>query len=177
MIVPMKKVSLIIMGDKKTETLKKLRKLGMIHIEITEGSSERLNELKEQITLLENAVFVAGNKKCTQESNLSLSDALSIAKDIATLSEQKKDYQAEQISLNAELERLKSWGDIDPDSLSDLIEKGINISIYEIPTNEYEALGENVRTVRLGVTKSSVKCLLIKTGATGEDQIINALNT
>ena len=45
MIVPMKKVSLIIMGDKKEDTLKKLRKLGMVHIEITEGSGERLNEL------------------------------------------------------------------------------------------------------------------------------------
>ena len=40
MIVPMKKVSLIIMGDKKAETLKKLGKLGMIHIEITEGSGD-----------------------------------------------------------------------------------------------------------------------------------------
>ncbi|MBQ4644964.1 MAG: hypothetical protein IJB72_04330, partial [Clostridia bacterium] len=61
MIVPMKKVSLIIMGDKKTETLKKLRKLGMIHIEISEGSGERLNVLKEHISLLESAIFTLGN--------------------------------------------------------------------------------------------------------------------
>ena len=39
MIVPMKKVSLIIMGDKKTETLKTLRKLGMIHIEIDKADN------------------------------------------------------------------------------------------------------------------------------------------
>ena len=38
MIVPMKKVSLIILGDKKAETLKKLRKLGLMHIEIAEGT-------------------------------------------------------------------------------------------------------------------------------------------
>ena len=49
MIVPMKKVSLIVMGDKKTETLKRLRKLGLMHVEITEGSGERLVQLKEQI--------------------------------------------------------------------------------------------------------------------------------
>ena len=70
MIVPMKKVSLIIMGDKKEETLKKLRKLGMVHIEITEGSGERLNELKEQISLLESAVFIIGNKKSTEEKEI-----------------------------------------------------------------------------------------------------------
>ena len=57
MIVPMKKVSLVIRGDKKDETLKTLRKLGIIHIEINEGSGERLIALQEQIALLENAVF------------------------------------------------------------------------------------------------------------------------
>ena len=46
MIVPMKKVSLIIMGDKKSETLKKLRKLGILHIESVEGSGKKLEEQK-----------------------------------------------------------------------------------------------------------------------------------
>ena len=39
MIVPMKKVSLIILENKKKEALKKLRKLGVLHIEISEGKS------------------------------------------------------------------------------------------------------------------------------------------
>ena len=55
MIVPMKKVSLIVLGNKKEETLKKLRKLGILQIEISEGSGERLNELKDQVSLLERA--------------------------------------------------------------------------------------------------------------------------
>ena len=58
MIVPMKKVSLIIMGDKKTDTLKKLRKLGLLHIEITEGSGEKLAKLKEKFALLESTSFI-----------------------------------------------------------------------------------------------------------------------
>ena len=60
MIVPMKKVSLIILGDKKTETLRKLRKLGIMHIEITEGSGGKITQLKEQISLLENALYCIG---------------------------------------------------------------------------------------------------------------------
>ena len=48
MIVPMKKVSLIILGDRKEDTLKRLRKLGLLHIEISEGSGNKLNELKEK---------------------------------------------------------------------------------------------------------------------------------
>ena len=175
MIVPMKKVSLIIMGDKKEETLKKLRKLGMVHIEITEGSGERLNELKEQISLLESAVFIAGNKKSTEEKEITVAEALSVAKEISSLTEEKKECQAEQIALNSELERLKSWGDLEPASIKALAEKGVDISIYELPKAEYEALGESVKIVRLVENKNSIKCLLVKSGL--EDEIITSLNS
>ena len=129
MIVPMKKVSLIILSDKKTEALKKLRKLGLLHIEITEGSGERLNELKERISLLESAVYIIGKKKNAEVKNATVSEALSIAQEIASLSEQKKAYQSERIALNTELDRLKNWGDIDPDKIDALAEKGIDISL------------------------------------------------
>ena len=177
MIVPMKKVSLIIMGDKKTETLKKLRSLGMVHIEITEGFGDRLSELKEQISLLENAVYIVGNKKAKEEKELSPADALNLAKEIASLTDEKKEFQAEQITIQAEIERLKSWGDFEPHSLVDLAHKGVDVLIYEMPKNEYDALGDNVKTVRLGGNKNSVKCMLIKTGADGEDEVITSLSS
>ena len=177
MIVPMKKVSLIIMGDKKTETLKKLRKLGMIHIEITEGSGDRLNELKEQISLLESAVFILGNKKDTESEALSLTDALKIANEISSLTDEKKNCQAEMITLNSELERLKSWGELEPASIKDLVEKGIDASFYEIPEKEYESLGESVKTVKLSKGKNSVKCMLVKSGFDGENELVASLNS
>ena len=177
MIVPMKKVSLIIMGDKKTETLKKLRKLGMVHIEITDGFGERLTELKEQIALLESAIYIVGNKKAKDEKDLLPTDALKLAKEIVSLTDEKKEFQAEQITIQAEIERLKSWGDLKPHSLVDLADKGVDILVYEMPKNEYEALGDNVKTVWLGGNKNSVKCMLIKSGADGEDEILSSLNT
>ena len=177
MIVPMKKVSLIIMGDKKTETLKKLGKLGMIHIEITEGSGDRLNELKEQISLLESAVFILGNKKDTESEALSLTDALKIANEISSLTDEKKNCQAEMITLNSELERLKSWGELEPASIKDLVEKGIDASFYEMPEKEYESLGESVKTVKLSKGKNSVKCMLVKSGFDGENELVASLNS
>ena len=97
MIVPMKKVSLIILGDKKTETLKKLRKLGILHIEITEGSSEKLNELKANISLLENALFSIGKNNSSEVKVATLNESVSISKEIETLSEEKKACQTELI--------------------------------------------------------------------------------
>ncbi len=177
MIVPMKKVSLIIMGDKKTETLKKLRKLGMIHIEISEGSGERLNVLKEQISLLESAIFILGNKKDTESEALSLADALNIANEVSFLTDEKKNCQSEIITLNSELERLKNWGEFNPESIKDLVDKGINVSFYEMTKKKYESLDESVKTVKLAENKNSVKCMLIKSDLDDECELISSLNT
>ena len=49
MIVPMKKVSLIVLSEKKEDTLKKLRRLGLMEIQITETSNSRVQELHDQI--------------------------------------------------------------------------------------------------------------------------------
>ena len=175
MIVPMKKVTLIIMGDKKEETLKRLRKLGLVQVEITEGSGERLVELKEQIALLEQAVFNIGKVKSAEEKNADASEALAIAKEIAFLTEQKKEYNAERIALTAELDRLKTWGEIDPAELAGLVEKGVEIQLYEMPKAEYESLGEGVTTVRLESSKSSVKFLLIRSGSEEEEALLGPL--
>ena len=179
MIVPMKKVSLIVLGDKKSESLKQLRKLGLMHIEMTEGVSERINELKGQISMLENSIFSIEEKvkknKVVKEATMA--EAISAAEEVTALAEEKKAYQAEQIALNTELDRLKDWGDMDPESFRQLAENGIELSLYEIPKAEYAALGENVKTMALSETKSAVKCLVVKSDAEGEEEALEAIKT
>ena len=179
MIVPMKKVSLMIMGDKKKETLKKLRKLGILHIEITEGSGKKLEELKEQISLIESAIFSVSEKK---NKNIEMKDAskdeiLAISKEVFALTEEKKACINERVSLNSELERIKSWGEIEPQIIADLSAKGVEVSFYEMPKAEYDTLGEVVKTVAMEKGKNTVKFLLIKTGAEGEAEVIESLKS
>ena len=176
MIVPMKKVSLIIRENKKDETLKKLRKLGIVHIEITEGSGERLALLRERIALLENAIFTIGKQKNIEQKSVSAEEALSVATRIQTLDAEKKQCVADRISLNSELDRLKGWGDIDPSSISELEAKGYEISFYEMPKNEYELLAENIKTVRIDTEKSTVRFMLFKSEREELDEAAATLN-
>lgn len=178
MIVPMKKVSLIIRGDKRKETLKKLRKLGILHIEIIEGKGEKLEELKEKITLLESAAFILEEKKTkhTELKEVAASEALSVSGEIHSLAEEKKDCLAERTALVTEIERFSNWGDIDPQSVMDLAQKDIEVSFYEASKSEYENLGECVKTVCLEKNKSSVKFMIVRSGIEGEDEIIDSLN-
>ena len=177
MIVPMKKVSLIIKGDSKNETLKKLRKLGIIHIEITEGTGERLVELQDKIALLESAAFTIGKKKKVKQKDADPTEVLSVAAELESLVEEKKQWQDEKVSLNSELDRLKTWGDINPDSIIALEEKGIKVSLYEMPKSEYDELPESVRTVKLAADKSSIKFLLLESDLDSEDSAIAVLNS
>ena len=171
MIVPMKKVSLVVMGDRKQDALKTLRTLGLVHIEISEGSGEKLAEIQEQIALLQSAGFAIGKDKKAEQKNISVQEALSLADEVAALDAEKKQCQAQRATLSAELERLKSWGEIDPETLTSLCEKGIKLSFYEIPKSEYEALPVEVKTVRLSATKSSVRFLLLESDTQEGDEV------
>ena len=112
-----------------------------------------------------------------ENKSVSTDEALKIASEIDTLSEEKKTVLAERIALNSELERLKDWGDIDPDNISDLAANGVEVSLYEMPKKEYEALGENIKTLSLNKTKASVKFLLIASGNEDEMEAIKALES
>ena len=179
MIVPMKKVSLIIMGDKKSDTLRKLRKLGILHIEAVEGSGKKLEELKERVSILESAGFSLSEKKNKKikPENIDTDKAISVSKEILALEDEKKQYSAELIALGAELDRLLGWGELDPETLEDLAGKGVDISLYEMPKAEYANLGESVKTLSFQQTKNSVKFLLIKSGLEGEDEIVDSLKS
>lgn len=164
MIVPMKKISLIVMGDKKKETLRILRKLGILHIEISEGHGEELQRLKEKRDLLEGALFILSEKKIKNAKKISVdyTEALNTAREIISLEEEKKQCLSQKLTLISELERLKDWGDIEPLKISELKEKGIELHLFDSPVSEYEALGEDVKTLCLEKTKHSVKFALIK---------------
>ncbi len=172
MIVPMKKVSLIIMGDQKTETLKKLRSLGIMHIEEAEATDKRIDEVKEKINLLEKALYCISEKKIKNAGKRALDtvQTLDAARQIVALEEEKKQCVTQRLALTAELDRLKDWGDIDPALFAQLDEKNIRLSLFEMPREEYERVSENIRTLPLQKTKASVRFLLIQ-GAEETDEI------
>ena len=178
MIVPMKKVSLIIMGDKKSETLRKLRKLGILHVEIAEGSGKKLDELKEKVSLLETAAFTVTDKKKKkkiQAVDVDASEAFAVSEDILALTEEKKKLLDERTVLTAEIDRLAGWGEVDPDEIKALADKGYDISLYEVPESVYKSLDESVKTLCIGKTKSSVKFMVLTQSDDGEDKELESL--
>ena len=179
MIVPMSKVSLIILGDKKRETLKVLQKLGLLHVEIFEGCGENLVKLQEQVALLEGAIFSIGKSKKVEQVNISAEEALSIAKNIKSFEEEKARCQAEKVVLVSELERLSQWGEIDTNNINELREKGVEVSFYETSKKEFDLISNSATTVRLNTAKSMVRFALIKSNSqqTQDDALSISVNS
>lgn len=163
MIVPMKKLSVVTLSDKKVETLRSLRRLGLMHIEETEGNGERLLKLKQRLSLLESGIYTLTERvnKDTVQVEATTEQALVVAENISASVEEKKSIKVKISALENELQRLEGWGEIDPCELKYLAEKGIKISLYEMPTAEFKALDNNVKTIVLSKTKHTVSCVVI----------------
>ena len=162
MIVPMKKISLIIREEKKADALKALRNLGMLHIEISEGRGEQLALYNEQIALLERTIYTIGKAKKIEQIALDTQGALNIANDVEALVAEKGMRLAEQASVCGELERIRDWGEIDPAAIKDLADKGVSLAFYEMSKRDYNALPDDIKTIRACSGKNTVKFFLLK---------------
>ncbi len=158
MIVPMKKVSLVVLDSEREGALKKLRRLGLVHLETVKGEGRCLEALTEDAKKLESAIFTLSEraKKNKLHKDISLDEALKLADRISELGEEKKACLADISNLSSELLRIKAWGETDPDEIAALSEKGVGITLYEMPVSEYAKLPEDILTVLLKRTKQTV---------------------
>ena len=165
MIVPMKKVSFVVTNDSKKDALKKLRTLGVVHLEQIYGSSEKLSQLKETYSQLEEVLMLLSeikyDKKLIEQKKLSSSNVVEKANQIIELNETKKNYVEELSSASRELERLASWGGFNPDDFSYLANKGINLIPFECSTDSYKKIPEDVNFVYVNSDKTQVRFLVI----------------
>ena len=162
MIVPMKKVSLIVLSKEKENALKKLRKSGLLQIEITEGTGGRVLELKEQIALLENAAATLSSKadKSAAKKEISKADALLLAKKIADFSDETKNLYGSIAAYRSEIERLKNWGTVDVGDIAELENKGIKFDLYEMSAKEFKVFREKADVIVLSKTKPAVRLVV-----------------
>lgn len=164
MIVPMKKVFLVILEAEKRQALKNLRKLGLVHLEELEGHSEELSMLKGEQSNLETALRLLQDlklEKSVKPSNpIDESDPVIFADKVISLFDEKSKAQSEIGRYQLELDRLSRWGGVNLEDFSYLSEKGVHLHLYEIPANKYATLPEDIETVFVNQDKNTARFLL-----------------
>lgn len=165
MIVPMKKVSLVILDKEKKEALKTLRKIGVVHLEKVEGKGEVLANYKNVSDTLFNASIllseVKTDKKTFKYETVSNEVALQKARRVLEIVDRKKELFDQISSATSELDRFAGWGELDPQDFEYLKEKGICLSLYEIPSDKMRLISDEVKTILLNTSKSVTRFLVL----------------
>jgi len=141
MIVPMKKVTLFMSSREKETSLKKLRKLGVLHIHyINKPESEDIEALEKNISKVDKTL------KSIQEWEVSGSKTArnpqKIIDEFLELNQKKRDVQhklQELIKTNRWFER---WGQASFDSVREIQQRNIYIHFYILDKKNYKDINE-----------------------------------
>lgn len=165
MIVPMKKVSLVVLEKEKKQALEKLRKLKLVHVEDLTGNGENLSKLKSTYDMMERAFFLISDIKVKEKDVIQVSltkeEAVEKASQFLELLSLKKNYEDLITGNTKEIERFSRWGDVDPADLRFLAEKGYFLFLYEIPAEYYSLIPETEKVLKVFSDKNLVRFILV----------------
>ncbi len=156
MIVPMKKVTVVVAENSRGKSLKALRKAGLLHVEKTPGRGRAPEDLSARAAYLEAAVHALPAHKAPEISlEASEEEARALAGRIMALRERERDILAENLRHKAALEALEPWGDFEPDDIVELIAEGVAVRLIAADArtlqniqNDEEAFFFVIRQVR-----------------------------
>lgn len=124
MIVPMKHLDLLCVAAEKEATLKALRELGAVHLDLSSAQGAEVLGAKEEIAAAEKAVRLI--QKARGKDNPGQLKAVSVA-EVLGLATQIEALASEVDACKREIAKLEPYGDFDPELARMLIEKGVDI--------------------------------------------------
>ena len=167
MIVPMKKVTLLVLKNEQRHALKDLRKLGLLHIEDRPANGTLINELKSEknditlaMSLLTEYLPKKEKKGVTPPSLLSEEDTLTFVDSVLYLTASYKSNMEESARLSGEIASYAEWGEINTADFNFLEEKGVYLFPATTSLKTYSSLSEDIKTILVGQGKTGVKFLI-----------------
>ena len=168
MILPMKKLTLLVLDSQKKAALKTLRNFGAVHIEKEAASSDTLTELQNTYARVQQAEALItesqpkkAEKAKTETLTLNRNDLLQAVDEILDLKDQESNTRAAINKLTGDIEAYNAWGDFDPEDIRSFEENGIYLTMGELPEKSYTALPGTIKTVRLAGGKKTVRFAIV----------------
>jgi V/A-type H+-transporting ATPase subunit I len=147
MILPMKKYAFMVYHKEYETFLRKLRDLGVVHINATKsiaGNAElqailgERKRIKALLSLFESVRNVSDNAQPPAERNLTKEEALVMINEIESLQEKKATLLADKQALQKDLEYMEIWGDFSYTTLENLKEAGYEVNFFTCPTSRFD---------------------------------------
>ncbi|MBL7084786.1 MAG: hypothetical protein ISS43_01600 [Candidatus Omnitrophica bacterium] len=165
MIVPMKKVAILVQSKEAPCAIEKLRSLGVVHVEHQQmPKGKDISSIQDEIALVKGAISVLSEPEFLQQglkSSQGLTDWKFTARHIVDLHNRLDQLQEYSLTLKNRISQWEAWGDFDPDAIRTLGEKGVYIRFYQISVKEIKNLPSTVTVKKISTVRGIANCLLI----------------
>jgi V/A-type H+-transporting ATPase subunit I len=166
MIVPMKKVALLVQAKDAESAVLRLRTLGVVHVENQAAPAGRdIASLRDDIAALAKVNVILSAPGFRGSSGIRnaklLKDWRFAAKHIIDMHVRLDHLGEYGRGLAASIAQWAPWGDFDPVSLRHLSDKGIFVKFYEIPEDALEGLPDGVIARKISSLKGTAYCAVI----------------
>jgi len=202
MIVPMKKICIVVQDSFRDIALNRLREAGVFHIEkkeiqvdINSSAQKRRVKVEDAIALISDFKPKKEKKKKSQngevidnrppyerrqkpiglhrgrratdiygtedEEPYSLSAVRApsrpeLSEFMLNIEKERKILRERDVFLGREIERVGSWGDFDPDSITEIVSSGLPVNLYEIAQNDFDAIVKDFDYIILKSNKNII---------------------
>ena len=156
MIVPMKKIFLVVQKKDVPETLHALKDAGIVHVEYSQTpTGDELDKTSEDIQMIEQAsVVLKGDPK--KQQPLERKEWKEKAQRILVLRMTIEALQDDVSKSQALIQEWEKWGNFEPEDIETLKSKGIYVKLYEIPKQEMNKMAECIIPgIRMGNPRQS----------------------
>ncbi len=153
MIVPMKKVSVIVQAHNKNSMLKALRKEGVMHIYTESVRTEKSEVLKKQyddlVKVRSSLLDTVDSKKVPKQKSVSEEVFVELHDRFQQLLDTRARLDEEVTKDNVSIEQLRPWGDFNPDEIAKLALDGVPLAFYTISKKDLKALDPSIPYIEL----------------------------
>ncbi|MBD3320137.1 MAG: hypothetical protein GF350_03490 [Chitinivibrionales bacterium] len=153
MIVPMRKLSLLLYHKEKETFLTSLQDLGVVHVVVNpEASSEALMEKQMVIKDAERVLRALKHHAAAEKVSLPQAKDLSAQQVISRFEElgnERDTIESRIQTTRKHIAALEPWGDFDPDSIGRLAQRDIVLRLYECNKKKFEEIQNNISSMEI----------------------------
>jgi len=154
MIVKMRKLTLLCTPAEQEKTLEKLRELGVLHVEhVKPPAGGDLEQTRNHLLYVQR---VLDTLKSHPETKPTGKDPDEVVEHVWNLIHREKELQEELQALIHERDRIKPYGDFDPQEVDRLLEAGIHVELYAIPVKATIEIPKSICLCEISRDKNTV---------------------
>jgi V/A-type H+-transporting ATPase subunit I len=166
MIVPMKKIAVLVQEKDANPTLEILRNLGVVHVENTQvPHGEVVNKLLDDIALVDAVLSILSKEKFIKASGSIQQEVPQdwkfVVKHVVALHKRLEQLEEYSRLLKNRISEWQQWGDFDPDAIRSLAGKNIFIRLYQIPVKELDRVFGGVIIKNIFTSAGIAHCMAI----------------